>query len=220
MEKFYLCLFKFIHETLAFFQKLTEQIAEPPPADVWNSGRPKRSCIRTKRLSLDDTTTNCKTYYKVEVVTGKSKTNSSEQDKHRKLRSQSPKQEEERKDTGLIVKFKKLRSSELIQLNNEATNFLFPRKVESDKEDNEVDLTKRTNNAKEKNCSAQVTSDSEDCYKKIKVEDESSTDSFVSQKSKKKRRTHAEAFILDNQKYYKFETPGSRLVVLFYLSIF
>jgi len=48
---------------------------------------------------------------------------------------------------------------------------------------------------------------------KFKVDDEASTDSISSEcKAKRKRRSHAEAFIMDNQKYYKFETPGSRLV--------
>lgn len=40
--------------------------------------------------------------------------------------------------------------------------------------------------------------------------DDGSMDSTCSESKKKRRRTHAEAFIMDNQKYYKFETPGSR----------
>lgn len=199
---------------------MTEPVLEPQE-DVWSSGRPKRSCIRAKRLSLDDhTSSNCKTYYKVEVVTGKAKSNSTDQEKNKRPISQSPKREDGRKDTGLIVKFKKLRNSELIQLNNEATNFLFPKKDDSDREDDEIAINdcKRTNiiNVHEKSHNTSVASDSEDCGKKtqnIKLEDERSADSISSHKIKKKRRTHAEAFILDNQKYYKFETPGSRLVI-------
>lgn len=42
------------------------------------------------------------------------------------------------------------------------------------------------------------------------VTDDGSMDSTCSETKKKRRRTHAEAFIMDNQKYYKFETPGSR----------
>lgn len=189
---------------------MTEEIVEPQE-NVWNSGRPKRSCIRTKRLSLDDTHTNGKTYYKVEVMTGKSKSNVTDQDKNKRLRSQSPKHEEGRKDAGLIVKFKKLRNSELIQLNNEATNFLFPRKDDTMKEEhvgNSTDDKKCTNT--EKICNANFAIDPDDFELKNKMEDESSADSISSDKTKKKRRTHAEAFILDNQKYYKFEMPCSR----------
>lgn len=54
---------------------------------------------------------------------------------------------------------------------------------------------------------------------KFKVEDEASMDSNCSENSatkKRKRRTHAEAFIMDNQKYYKFETPGSRYSICIY----
>lgn len=213
-----------------YFQKLTEQVTDPQD-DVWNSGRPKRSCIRAKRLSLDDnTTSNCKTYYKVEVVTGKSKSNTTEKEKNKRLRSQSPKHGDGRKDTGLIVKFKKLRNSELIQLNNEATNFLFPKKDDSEEDDAyEHDTTTLLDNkgincaVNEKICNRNLSSELEESgkksFQKIKIEDETSTDSNSSHKLKKKRRTHAEAFILDNQKYYKFETPGSRLVV-FYVCIY
>lgn len=42
------------------------------------------------------------------------------------------------------------------------------------------------------------------------VTDDGSMDSTCSETKKKRRRTHAEAFIMDNEKYYKFETPGSR----------
>lgn len=210
----------FIEEFTVFFQKLTEQIPEPQE-DVWSSGRPKRSCIRAKRLSLDDNTnSNCKTYYKVEVMTGKTKSSSAEQEKSKRLRSQSPKHEEGHKDSALIVKFKKLRNSELIQLNNEATNFLFPKKDDSDEDEEDTtddNKSMRSITTNEKSCNSRLASDSEDSGKrshKIKVEEDLLDDiSSSSHKTKKKRRTHAEAFILDNQKYYKFETPGSRLVV-------
>lgn len=207
-------------------------MTEPPvpdiQEDVWSSGRPKRSCLRAKRLSLDDNTnSSCKTYYKVEVVTRKPKSQSTEQEKNKRLLSKSPKREESRKDTGLIVKFKKLRNSELIQLNNEATNFLFPKKEDSDREEDEISIDDSKNvnisSVNEKSGNSITASESEDCVKKtqkIKIEDETSVDSVLSHKVKKKRRTHAEAFILDNQKYYKFETPGSRLVDIFILHFF
>lgn len=213
------------------FQKLTEQIPDTQE-EVWNSGRPKRACINKKRLSLsldEPSPTNCKTYYKVEVVTSKSRSSQKEHESNKRQQSQSPKREDE-KDKGLIVKFKKLRNSELIQLNNEATNFLFPKRDDSSEEDEEeededagLDKSRHSLRSKDKNVETiTISEDSEDCstsFYKFKAEDEGSMDSncSVNNRIKKKRRTHAEAFIMDNQKYYKFETPGSRLVVFNFL---
>lgn len=109
------------------------------------------------------------------------------------------------------MKFKKLRNSELIQLNNEATNFLFPKKDDESSEDDAA--------ADGVNVRASMTGKNEfsdtDTRQNFKVEDDASMDSTCSEtKMKKKRRTHAEAFIMDNQKYYKFEMPGSRLVLI------
>lgn len=196
---------------------MTGQLSDHQP-EVWNSGRPKRACIRRKRCSADDRLlADNKTYYKVEVLSRHNAPHAKE-DSPRTRHSVS-KREEEEKDKGLIVKFKKLRNSELIQLNNEATNFLFPKKDESSDEEKcdecaDGDVPKGKSD----------TSDTEDGGKgvrRFKVEDEGSMDSSCSEnKRKRKRRTHAEAFIMDNQKYYKFETPGSRLVQIRYNVIF
>lgn len=201
-------------------QKLTEQISDHHE-EVWNSGRPKRACIRQKRASADERlVSDNKTYYKVEVLSSKLRPTANhmrEQDVTKTRQSQLSKREEEEKEKGLIVKFKKLRNSELIQLNNEATNFLFPKRDDelSEEEDADEDSANATASITSKNES----SDTEDCTKtpqKFKVEDEASMDSTCSEtKTKKKRRTHAEAFIMDNQKYYKFEMPGSRLVLIY-----
>ncbi|XP_072387406.1 uncharacterized protein [Diabrotica undecimpunctata] len=175
--------------------------------EVWNSGRPKRACISKKRLSTDERlNSSCKTYYKVEVVTPKLRQNSAtkSQESTKRQQSQSPKRDDE-KEKGLIVKFKKLRNSELIQLNNEATNFLFPKKDDSsEEEDDEANTTASSADS----CSNTEIEDCKTSTPNVKNEDETSMDSTG---KKKRRRTHAEAFIMDNQKYYKFETPGSRL---------
>lgn len=42
-------------------------------------------------------------------------------------------------DKGLIVKFHRIRNSELTHLNNEAENFLFPKKEESSDDDVDAD---------------------------------------------------------------------------------
>lgn len=163
---------------------------------------------------------------------------------------------------GLIVKFKRMRASELTQLNNEAENFLFPHKDDSEN-DTDVDGDGPNTTVSSARGDSTILLSSEDeqstQYSKIKqdVTDESSMDTTCSSliinhrrkrrrkstdsnnsdvpnnnrrkkrrvsvdstcstdtqgdEKKKKRRTHAEAFILDNQKYYKFETPGSRYV--------
>lgn len=108
-----------------------------------------------------------------------------------------------------------MRMSELEQLNNEAENFLFPRKEESSSEDDiDADNPNTTASTTGVDTSIALSSEDEKPLSELKHElEDSSMDSNWSDTSnsrKKKRRTHAEAFILDNQKYYKFETPGSR----------
>lgn len=186
--------------------------------------------------------------------------------------------------SGLIVKFRRIRNAELTYLNNEAENFLFPKKEESSDEDPDADGPNTTVSSNRHESSSLLSSEPDENDKaehskeashrkrasrvkaedesamdgfsheiitpkrkgrhefkgrlaKIKVEDEASVDSSFSEVSstkrkdvhkdvivtddgsmdstcseakKKRRRTHAEAFIMDNQKYYKFETPGSR----------
>lgn len=182
--------------------------------ELWDSGRPKRSCInRSKRVSADERlVSDNKTYYKVEVLSNKLRSN--EKDKESTKQQQSKTNDT---DKGLIVKFKKLRNSELVQLNNEATNFLFPKKDESseDEEEGHEDETNETEDeVKTESEPTEITSSSEleevKPPDKFKVEEECSLDSISSEcRKRRKRRSHAEAFIMDNQKYYKFETPGS-----------
>lgn len=183
---------------------------------------------------------------------------------------------------GLIVKFRRIRNSELNYLNSEAENFLFPKKEETSDEDPDADGPNTTVSSSRHDSSLLLSSEAEENDKtdhnresshrkrtsRIKVEDESAMDGFsndisipkrrarnecrnrlakikmeeeasmdssfsetsnskrkidrvvttddgsmdstCSETKKKRRRTHAEAFIMDNQKYYKFETPGSR----------
>ncbi|EFA09843.2 uncharacterized protein LOC103314234 [Tribolium castaneum] len=174
--------------------KLADQMVEND--EVWNSGRPKRSCNRT-RISADERlVVDNKSYYKVEVLSSKLRSGVTHFQEVK--RPETPVEKED--DKGLIVKFRKLRSSELVRLNNEAENFLFPKKDETSDDDDDDDKTKNDNS------SVSETDDS-----KVKIEDDESMHSTSSESKKKRRRTHAEAFIMDNQKYYKFETPGSRL---------
>ncbi|XP_019766626.2 protein chiffon isoform X1 [Dendroctonus ponderosae] len=179
--------------------------------ELWESGRPKRACInRQKRISADERlVSDNKTYYKVEVLSTKLRSNDKEKE-CAKRKEAKPNES----DKGLIVKFRKLRNSELVQLNNEATNFLFPKKDDtSDEEDEDENSTAEEKESTSGDNSEDIPSSEIDDVKppdKFKVEDEASMDSTSSDgKRRTKRRSHAEAFIMDNQKYYKFETPGS-----------
>ncbi|CAG9817369.1 unnamed protein product [Phaedon cochleariae] len=190
--------------------KLTEQVTPSTDQEVWNSGRPKRACINKKRHSTEDyVIPNTKTFYKVEVLSPKPPPKPA-----RRPQSQSPKREEE-KEKALIVKFKKMRSSELVRLNNEATNFLFPQKDDSDSESEgeEQNPSDCGGSSPRLSCSDEgEEGEGKEFSGSFKVDDDRSMDSTSSStKGKRKRRTHAEAFIMDNEKYYKFETPGSRL---------
>ncbi|RZC40337.1 uncharacterized protein BDFB_002486 [Asbolus verrucosus] len=198
--------FRELRSSSRLLAKFADQMVEND--EVWNSGRPKRSCNK-QRISADERlVVDNKSYYKVEVLSSKLRSGVTPFHPIVK-RPETPVNETKNDDKGLIVKFKKLRNSELIQLNNEAENFLFPKKDESSEEEDEDDDDDKDKGSR--NDSSSINSDV-DVIKKIKVEDEESMHSTSSEsKGKKRRRTHAEAFIMDNQKYYKFETPGSRL---------
>lgn len=157
-------------------------------------------------------------YYKVEVLSNKLRS-SADQTKEEPIKLTQPpttpqKYKENNKDKSLIVKFKRMRSSELKQLNNEAENFLFPKKDESSSEDDlDADGPETTVSIRDGDSTLLLSSETDEPREEeIKHLDEASLDSNWSESSvkKRKRRTHAEAFISDNQKYYKFETPGSR----------
>nr|XP_023027689.1 protein chiffon [Leptinotarsa decemlineata] len=213
--------YKEYRELRSSTRALAKLTGENIQEELWNSGRPKRTCIGKKRHSVDEPppTTNCKTFYKVEVVSPKPRSGVGVKEKGatRRQQSKSPKRDEE-KEKALIVKFKKMRNSELTRLNNEATNFLFPKKDdESSEEFEEVDdevntITSSVENDESISLSCSDNENSIASSQKFRIEDDHSMDSTCSSgRNKKKRRTHAEAFIMDNQKYYKFETPGSRL---------
>ncbi|KAF5306162.1 hypothetical protein FQR65_LT07438 [Abscondita terminalis] len=172
-------------------------------SDLWDSGRPKRTCIKQKPISADERLVfDNRNYYKVEVMSNKLRSI-----RDRKIKS--PITSEESEDDKVYNFNKKVkRTSQVTRLNNEAENFLFPHKDDSTT-DNETDVTDASSRKK----------DGGDNTKSNKVikkepEEESSMDSISSESSvvkKKRRLTQAEAFILDNQRYYKFETPVSRL---------
>lgn len=240
--------------------------ASPESDTFWTSGRPKRACIKRKRSSSDDKLiSNNQSYYRVEVLNNKVKSNviesaaanansNSTTSKHNnettykdavEIKTNSREQNggggsdrlpTHGDDKGLIVKFRRMRNSELKQLNNEAVNFLFPRKDDSSSEEDLDDNCPETtvSSGKAAEISVVISSEDDETVEEInetdtkeqirsnKKKEEIDTDENQSLDSNwsdchkknhnnKRRRTHAEAFINDNQKYYKFETPGSRL---------
>lgn len=172
--------------------------------EVWNSGRPKRACNRP-RISADERlVVDNKSYYKVEVLPSKLRSGQVPFDHEMYKRPHTPLKDVTDDDKNFKCT-RKMRNSELIRLNNEAENFLFPKKDDSGSEEDEDDEEKS-------NDINSISGESED-FKRVNIEDDESMHSTGSEskQGKRRRRTHAEAFIMDNEKYYKFETPGSRL---------
>lgn len=129
--------------------------------------------------------------------------------------------EEEKKDEGpssekpVVVRFKRVRKSELSLLSDEAESFMFGetrRDDSSEASENEQSsvLPKDSESERENTLNSINLSSSENEQVKNEGGDDSQ-DSSNAKNCKKKRRTQAEALIMDNVDYYKFETPGSRL---------
>ncbi|XP_014208744.1 myb-like protein X isoform X2 [Copidosoma floridanum] len=118
----------------------------------------------------------------------------------------------------VVVRFKRVRKSELSLLSVEAESFMFgdPRRDDnfSDESDGEQSsiLPKDTESDGEEAVDSIVLSSSQESNITPKQEfiEDDSQDSPAS-KARKKRRTQTEALLKDNTDYYKFETPGSRL---------
>lgn len=114
------------------------------------------------------------------------------------------KEKSEVKINGII---RKKRLTELTQLCDEAESFMFG---ESTRQDNE---SSKQPTIEDSFC--EDSSKKKDSSIVQKEGDEENSGSSISEmaeiKRRRKRRSHAEAFIHDNIDYYKFETPGSRL---------
>ncbi|XP_033208039.1 titin homolog [Belonocnema kinseyi] len=185
------------------------------------SRRGGRSCRGRQRTSIEERLIeDVRSYYKVEVVPSKLKSNAIAPTPPVKVVKEVV--DEVKKDEGpssekpVVVRFKRVRKSELSLLSDEAESFMFgdprrddsseasegdqssvlPKETESDREDtmNSINLSSPCNSS---------------LVKQEVMED--SQDSGNMGRARKKRRTQAEALIKDNADYYKFETPGSRL---------
>lgn len=195
-------------------------------SDTWGSGRPKRNCLRQKRNSfLDETGLQVENrgYYRVEMTpklrssaVGATFKDYKEVDIKESPITEEIESEQFMDDKSLLVKFRRLRTSELQRLNNEAENFLFPRKDETSSEE-DIDADGRDTTVETAPGDSIVISSETDT--EVKNEDSLHNDSHDVEccdkagitECRRKKRSQAEAFIEDNKKYYKFETPGSRL---------
>ncbi|KAG7198784.1 hypothetical protein KM043_001765 [Ampulex compressa] len=165
-----------------------------------------RSLRGRHRLSVEERLIeDNRAYYKVE---GPEKEKEKEKERKEATSSEKP----------VVVRFKRVRKSELSLLSDEAESFMFgepKREDSSETSDGEQSSVLPRDTESEYNDSANsvVLSSPLNTSSPIKQEgnDEDSQDSLGLGRVRKRRRTQAEALIKDNTDYYKFETPGSRL---------
>jgi hypothetical protein len=121
----------------------------------------------------------------------------------------------------LIVKFKRLRQSELNLLNNEAENFMFPQKkdneTDGDHTETDTDDDRHTTSEQTADQSFTIPSSDQDPRSGTKKQRNDTMERLLmadvtsSCCRTRRRRNQLEAFLNDNNDYYKFEETGSRL---------
>uniref|UniRef100_A0A1B6DQA9 DBF4-type domain-containing protein n=1 Tax=Clastoptera arizonana TaxID=38151 RepID=A0A1B6DQA9_9HEMI len=120
----------------------------------------------------------------------------------------------------VVVRFQKIRKTELTLLSDEAENFMFGEPIRKESSENSSEGEEEDFDDDEETSTTAL--ESEDNKKSIKlkikkedIQDENSIGSCSITSScssyRRKRQTQAEAFIRDNFDYYKFELSGSRL---------
>ncbi|XP_044580242.1 myb-like protein X isoform X2 [Cotesia glomerata] len=203
------------------------------------SSRGRRRQSVEERLIKDN-----RAFYKVEVIGNKLRSNTVHLNSN--INDQSPpvvkevqkeKEKEIKKDEGpssekpVVVRFKRVRKSELSLLSDEAESFMFgdskrdssdwnndsrgnsssssvlPKDTESSEGDNKPSSSSIISSSPVTTVELPVNSP----VKEEPPADDDSQDSSNVGRAKKKRRTQTEALIKDNSEYYKFETPVCRL---------
>ncbi|XP_076244092.1 uncharacterized protein LOC143185194 isoform X2 [Calliopsis andreniformis] len=187
------------------------------------SRRGGRGARGRHRLSVEERLIeDNRAYYKVEVLGSKLRSsvisNNNSQCTVQKEVDGEEKKEVPSSEKPVVVRFKRVRKSELSLLSDEAESFMFGEikrddsSEVSDEEQSSVlprDTESEGNNTSSSVCpSSSIRSSSP---VKSEVVEEDSQDSLSLGRARKRRRTQAEALIKDNVDYYKFETPGSRL---------
>ncbi|XP_029048850.1 uncharacterized protein LOC114878804 isoform X1 [Osmia bicornis bicornis] len=182
-----------------------------------------RSTRGRHRLSVEERLIeDNRAYYKVEVLGSKLRSsvlsNNNSQCTVQKEGNSEEKKEVPSSEKPVVVRFKRVRKSELSLLSDEAESFMFGElKRDDSSEISDGDQSSFLPRDTESECNGTGNSicpssslDSSSFIKSETVE-EDSQDSVNLGRARKRRRTQAEALIKDNVDYYKFETPGSRL---------
>ncbi|KZC14422.1 PREDICTED: uncharacterized protein LOC107192625 [Dufourea novaeangliae] len=197
--------------------------ADKPPRCFKSSRRGGRGFRGRHRLSVEERLIeDNRAYYKVEVLGSKLRSsvisNSNSQCAVQKDVDGEDRKEVPSSEKPVVVRFKRVRKSELSLLSDEAESFMFgePRREDSsetsDDEQSSI-LPRETESECNDTVSSEFPGSSIDCASPVKSEtiEDDSQDSLNLGRARKRRRTQAEALIKDNEDYYKFETPGSRL---------
>ncbi|XP_020299659.1 uncharacterized protein LOC109863669 isoform X2 [Pseudomyrmex gracilis] len=186
-------------------------------------GRNIRGRCYRHRLSVEERLIeDNRAYYKVEVLGNKLRSSAVASGNTQQATSKEDDGEEKKEapssEKPVVVRFKRVRKSELSLLSDEAESFMFgePRRDDSSERTSDSEQSSvlpRDTESSEVNENANLTvllsSPLNSSPVKQEMIEEDSQDSV--QRARKRRRTQAEAFIKDNTDYYKFETPGSRL---------
>ncbi|XP_033343019.2 uncharacterized protein LOC117230061 isoform X1 [Megalopta genalis] len=211
-------------KTIKTFNDTGKNDAKVEKPKYFKSGRRGgRGCRGRHRLSVEERLIeDNRAYYKVEVLGSKLRSsvvsNNNSQCTVQKDADDEEKKEVPSSEKPVVVRFKRVRKSELSLLSDEAESFMFgePRRDDSSEasEDEQSSvLPRETESEYNDTVSSVCPSSSIDYSLPIKTEpiEEDSQDSLNLGRARKRRRTQAEALIKDNEDYYKFETPGSRL---------
>ncbi|XP_043252771.1 uncharacterized protein LOC122397581 isoform X1 [Colletes gigas] len=188
-----------------------------------SSRRGGRSFRGRHRLSVEERLIeDNRAYYRVEVLGSKLRSsvisNSNAHCTVQRDASDEEKKEVPSSEKPVVVRFKRVRKSELSLLSDEAESFMFGELKRDDSSETSDDeqssvLPRETESEYNDATSSVCPSSSVTFTSPIKTEtiEEDSQDSLNLGRARKRRRTQAEALIKDNVDYYKFETPGSRL---------
>lgn len=183
-------------------------------------GRSIRGRYRA-RLSVEERLIeDNRAYYKVEVLGNKLRSSAVPGGNLQHAASKDGEDEEKKEapsnEKPVVVRFKRVRKSELSLLSDEAESFMFGEPKRDDSSEHTSDgeqssVLPRDTESEAINSSISPNSSLNSSPIKQEVVEEDSQDSMHLGRARKRRRTQAEAFIKDNTDYYKFETPGSRL---------
>jgi hypothetical protein len=182
-----------------------------------------RSFRGRQRLSVEERLIeDNRDYYKVEVLGNKLRSSaiSTSNVFISPLKEQTDRVKKDEKPSSekpVVVRFKRVRKSELSLLSDEAESFMFgdSRREDDSSENSDGEqssvLPKDTESDRDENSFVLSSSPTAQITPKQEIIEDDAQDSSLAGRAKKRRRTQTEALIMDNTDYYKFETPGSRL---------